>query len=86
MCHEFYMLMCILCDYILRINYFSTVQVGLFSGNSIKHAVGVELNKEFADLSQSLIKKYALSSKVSIVCDDILNCSNLILQGLSSVW
>lgn len=62
--------------------YLFHLQVGLFSGACVSHSVGVELNKEFFDLSESLIQKYNLSSRVSMVCDDILNCSKHIQQGL----
>ena len=48
---------------------------------SLKQSLGVEINKQFADLSSSLISKYGFADRVTIVNDDVVNCVEYIQQG-----
>ena len=48
---------------------------------SLKKSIGVEINKQFAGLSSSLISKYGFADRVTIVNDDIVNCVEYIQQG-----
>lgn len=59
----------------------------------MKHAIGVEINKDFATLSQSMVKKYGMEDRIEIVHKDIINCASHMQQGVHhktvydlSVW
>jgi len=40
--------------------------------------VGVEFNKELAELQLETVKKFGMTNRVKIVCDDIRNCASLL--------
>lgn len=48
---------------------------------SASKVIGVELNTELCDLQRNIVGKYAMSDRIQIINEDVLNCSDVLSRG-----
>nr|CAB3238974.1 dnaJ homolog subfamily C member 4-like [Phallusia mammillata] len=56
----------------------------LFAGylySSAAKIIGIEINKEFCHIQEQVAQKYGMMDRISIINDDVLNCSALLSTG-----